>query len=424
MSFSWFHNLSAVAIRALTLAAKFLLVLCMVKYFQPSELGLYGVITALVAYALFFLGLEFYNYTSRVLVGASDKETVLIIRDQFLLYGITFCLFFPVFLAFFYLKLVPFSLITWFFIIVIFEHASSELLRILIALARPYLANFTFFIRQGLWIYILLPIFYFYPEMRQFSLILIAWILGAVLSILIGFAPLYSLPWNNIWLYPVRWKTMWQGLKISRPFLISAFCALSLLYIERFFVNYYCGIDAVGIYTFFSGLSITLHSLVNTGVAKMRLAQLVSAWKQNNIHLFYLESMHMLKYTVVFVALFSVVSLICIEPFISMLNKPVYLDKINIFYLLLAGAACRSIADVPLYTLYAQHSDKIILAINLSSFFILIVGNTILVPQFGLIGAALSSMTASLFLLIYSLFIMIKRTVRPFLLLQPNMENS
>ncbi len=54
MRFSWFYNLSAIAIRGLTLAAKFLLVICLVQYFQPSELGLYGVMAAIVAYALFF----------------------------------------------------------------------------------------------------------------------------------------------------------------------------------------------------------------------------------------------------------------------------------------------------------------------------------------------------------------------------------
>ncbi|BCA94930.1 hypothetical protein TUM19329_12910 [Legionella antarctica] len=211
---------------------------------------------------------------------------------------------------------------------------------------------------------------------------------------------------------------MREGLKVSRPFLISAFCALSLLYIERFFVSYYCGLAAVGIYTFYAGLSITLHSLVNTGVAKMRLAQLLSAWKQNDTKQFYLESMHMFKYTVIFVIAFSLISLICVYPFVNLLNKAVYLEHINIFYILLLSAAARSIADVPLYTLYAQHNDKLILKINLSSFFIMIIGNTLLVPQLGLTGAAISSAIASLVLLGYSSFFMLQRTIRPFLLIQ------
>ena len=418
MHFSWFRNLTAVGIRVVGLVAKFLLVICLVEFFQPSELGLYGIMAATLAYALFFLGLEFYNYTSRALVGASKEEQVLLIRDQFILYIMTFIILSPLFFFLFFTNILPYSLCFWFILLVIFEQVSNELMRILIALAHPYLANLMFFIRQGLWIYIILPIFYFFPESRHFNILFIAWIIGAAFSSLIGLIPLAPLPWRNIWHHPVRWSLLWQGLLVSRPFIISSFCALSLLYIERFFVNYYCGLEAVGIYTFYAGLSITLHNLVNTGVAKMRLAQLLAAWKRNDRVEFHSEALLMLKYTLIFVIAFAALSIILVFPFVNLLDKTVYLNNITIFYFLLCGAACRSIADVPLYTLYAQHSDKLILLINLTSFIIIIIGNMILVPQFGVIGAAISSTIASFILLSYSMIIMIQRTFRPLPLLQ------
>lgn len=417
MSFSWLYNLTAIALRGLSLGAKFLLVLCLVKYFQPSELGLYGVMAAMVAYALFFLGLEFYIYTTRVLVGASNNEQVLIIRDQFLLYLLIFVFLSPLFYGLFYISIIPYSLCCWFFIIVIAEHTSNEMMRIFIALSRPNLANVIFFLRQGLWIYILLPLFYFLPQSRQFNFIFLGWSLGSIFSIVISLIALHHLPWRNVWTQPVRWKLIAKGLLISKPFLISSFCALSLLYIERFFVGYYCGMESVGIYIFYAGLCFTMHALVNTGVATMRLAQLLAAWKNNDGPLFYREAMHMLKYTVIFVISFSILSIALITPFIHLINKSIYLDNINLFYYLLLSAACRSVADVPLYTLYAQHSDKLILRINLTSFLVMIAGNLILVPQFGLVGAAISSATASLVLLCYALFTMMQRTIRPFFLL-------
>ncbi len=410
MNFPWFYNLSATAIRSLTLAAKFLLVLALVKYFHTSDLGLYGILSACVAYALFFIGVEYFNYTSRVLIGASDTEQALIIRDQFLLYLIALLILTPFFFGVFYSNLLPVSLCLWFLFIVIFEHTSNEIMRILIALARPYTANVIYFIRQGLWIYLLLPIFYFFPESRQFNIILLAWILGAALSTLIGFITLYHLDWSNMWTHPIRWSLMLTGLRTCKPFLISAFCALSLLYMERFFITYYCGIEIIGIYTFYAGLSITLHTLVNTSVSRMRLSQLLSAWKLNDHKQFYLESRYMLKYTIIFVLIFSTISLVLVHPFVNILNKPIYLGYITIFYVLLLAAAFRSIADVPLYTLYAQHEDKLILKINLASFFIMMLGNVIFVPQFGPIGAAFASAAASFILLSYALFIMIQKT--------------
>ncbi len=409
MRFSWFYSLSAVGIRGIGLVAKFLLILCLVRYFQPSDLGLYGIITAIVAYALFFLSLEFYNYTSRALVDASPITQAVIIRDQFILHAIVFLLLSPLFYLVFYNNMLPRPLCGLFILLVITEHISNELMRILIAMARPYLANLVFFLRQGLWALILLPLFLLIPSSRSFNTILIAWLSGAAFSILIATLGLRHLPMRRIWQEPINWTNMWQGLRISRPFIISAFCALSMLYIERFFVNYYCGLDAVGIYTFYAGLSLTLHNLVNTSVSKMRLAPLLSAWKQNNHLQFQHEGRRMLKDTTLFVLLFAALSLCLIFPFVNFLNKPVYLSHLSIFYFLLFGAACRSIADVPLYTLYAQHSDRLLLSINLAAFCIMLIGNALLVPRYGLIGAALSSASASLALLGYALFVMAQR---------------
>ena len=230
MRFLWLYNLSAIGIRSIGLAAKFLLVLCLVRYFQPSELGLYGIMTAMVAYALFFLGLEFYNYTSRALAHTSPTEQALIIKDQFILYALVFCLISPLFYLLFYNQILPPSLCWLFLILVITEHISNELMRILTVLSHPYLANVVFFIRQGLWIVILLPIFYFLPASRQFNSVFLAWIAGALFSIVIACTGLRTLPWRCIWSTPVHWRKLWQGLNVSKPFMITAFCALSMLY--------------------------------------------------------------------------------------------------------------------------------------------------------------------------------------------------
>ena len=413
MRFSWFYNLSAVGIRGIGLVAKFLLVLCLVHYFQPSDVGLYGMMTAIVAYALFFLGMEYYNYTSRALVDATPMAQALIIRDQFILYAIVFLFMSPLVYLLFYTHMLPDSLCWLFLMLVVTEHISNELMRILTVLSRPYLATVVFFLRQGSWILILLPMFYFLPYTRHFNAVFIYWIIGAAVSIFIALMALRHLPWQGIWHEPVHWAGIWQGLNISRPFIISAFCALSMLYIERFFVNYYCGLEAVGIYTFYAGLSLTLHNLANTGVAKMRLAQLLAAWKQKNGLQFQYESLRMLKETTLFVFVFAALMLCLIYPFINVINKPVYLTHLPLFYLLLFGAACRSIADVPLYTFYAQHNDRLLLTINLVAFCIMLVGNSLLVPIYGLMGAAFASAMASLVLLCYSLFIMIQRTLSP-----------
>jgi O-antigen/teichoic acid export membrane protein len=186
-----------------------------------------------------------------------------------------------------------------------------------------------------------------------------------------------------------------------------------MLYIERFFVSYYCGLSDAGIYTFYASLSLTLHNLVNAGVSKMRLSHLLSAYQQNNRQQFNHESVLMLKNTTIFVVLFVIVSLVLIYPFVILLNKPVYLTQLPVFYCLLFGSACRSISDAPLYRLYAQRRDRLLLSINLAAFCLMLLGNVLLVPQWGVMGAAISSAVASLLLLSYSLCTMGLQIWRP-----------
>lgn len=418
MSFYSFNNIAAVIVRSFGLIAKFLLVICLVKYFNTSDLGLYGVVTAIVAYILFFLGLEYYNYSSRALVGVNSCEQVIMIRDQIVLHAIVYLIISPVIFLVFFIHLLPYLFCFLFLLLILFEQISNELMRILIVLSHPYLANIVYFFRQGFWIYILIPFFVFIPETRQIDAILVAWTIGAISSILIGVMPLIKFPWKNIWLHPVNWSNVKQGLYVSRPFLISAFCALGLLYIERFFIGYFCGMDELGIYTFYAGFTIALHNLVNTCVTKMRLAQLLIAYKQNNLNAFYLEVRDMLKNTIVFVFVFVMMSVICMYPFLIFINKKIYLHSLNVFYVLLFAVSCRSIADVPLYVLYAQNNDHLILKINLCSFFALILGEGVFIYHMGLMGAALASALASFILLGYSSLMMGRRISKPLIFLQ------
>ena len=199
MRFSWLYHFSAIGIRGIGLIAKFLLVLCLVRYFQPRELGLYGIMSAMVAYALFFLGMEYYNHASRSLVGATPFAQTIIIRNQFILYTLVYLFLSPLFYLLFYNGILPQSLCILFFLLVTSEHISNELMRVLIVLSRPYLANVVYFIRQGLWVLFLLPLFYFVPTSRYFNAVFIAWIAGALLSIFISCAGLKHLPWRGVW---------------------------------------------------------------------------------------------------------------------------------------------------------------------------------------------------------------------------------
>ena len=61
-------------LRALTLSSRFLLSVLLARMLSPEEMGQYGLVTACLAFALLALGLEFYSHTLRELVPASPDE--------------------------------------------------------------------------------------------------------------------------------------------------------------------------------------------------------------------------------------------------------------------------------------------------------------------------------------------------------------
>src|SRR5882724_1415591 len=79
---------SVLILRGLTLASRFLLSLVLARMLSPAEMGQYGLLTAVLAFALLAIGLEFYSYTFREMVAATPVERTRIIADQIFLAAI------------------------------------------------------------------------------------------------------------------------------------------------------------------------------------------------------------------------------------------------------------------------------------------------------------------------------------------------
>ncbi len=82
-------------------------------------------------------------------------------------------------------------------------------------------------------------------------------------------------------------------------------------------------------------------------------------------------------------------------PMLTALGLSTYASGISVFYAMLPGIFLRMLADVPSYALYAARSDKYLLFCNLGSALVSTVLNFMLVPVFGIYGAALTGGVAS-----------------------------
>jgi len=390
-----------VGLRGLTLASKFLLVVVLARFLPPEELGVYGLMVSAVAIAIFVLGLEYHYFTIRALIGRQPAGQVAVMRDQALLYAIASAVALPLLGILIWTGTwapLPTSVLAWFLALVSVELGAQEAGIALIALSRPLSANLVFFVRSGLWAYpaIVLTVI----GVRDIGFVFFFWFFGALASIAVSAWSFRGMGWRAALSEPVNWARMRTGLRIAAPFVVTTGASMGLLFLDRFIIAANWGLGLVGIYTFFSGITTALNTLVNTGVSLIRMPRLVRAYQDRDARQFQREVAGMAKVTIASALGLAVLTGLGILPLLQVVGKAIYQQNLNGFYLLLCAAVIRSVADVPLYALYARHRDIDLMVVNLTALAVAIGLNLLLVPSLGIPGAALAAAVAACALLL------------------------
>ena len=391
-------TVAALILRAMTLASRFLLSLLLARMLSPAEMGQYGLLTATLAFALLAVGLEFYSYTLREMVPAAPEHRARIIADQIALgsaalLAIGVMVFAAIAAGWFPARLAP-----WFVVILITEHVSLEATRILIITSRPVRAYIGVFLRGGIWVYAVALLMFAAPWTRTLETVLALWALGGVLSIAFSAFSLSELPWRELRGYRPDWSTIREGLWTARPFMLTAAGALVISYADRFVIDIFVGRDALGIYTFYSTILIGLLSLGGS-VSHQFLPKVIAGYAAGVDA--YRAALRSFLWSML--ALASGTVIICgfaMAPMLSVLGLSTYASAIGVFYAMLPGIFLRMLADVPSYALYAARSDNYLLICNLGSAVVSTLLNVLLIPVYGIYGAAVTSGIASAVLLL------------------------
>lgn len=386
-------TVSALILRALTLASRFLLSLLLARMLSPAEMGQYGLLTAALAFALLAIGLEFYSYTLREMVPATPARRTRIIADQITLGAIALLVIGGLLLAAVLAGLFPSRLALWFLLILITEHISLEATRILIITERPVRAYIGVFLRGGIWVYAMAVLMFMTPSTRTLETVLIWWALGGVLAIAFSAISLSGLPWRELRGYRPDWNTIFAGLRTARPFMLTAAGALIISYVDRFVIDRFVGREALGIYTFYSTILIGLLSLGGS-VSHQFLPKVIAGYTagadayRRALRSFFWSLLALASVT-------TIMSALVMGPMLTMLGLSVYASGISVFYAMLPGIFLRILADVPSYALYAARADNYLLFCNLGAALISTLLNVLLIPIFGIYGAALTGGVAS-----------------------------
>ncbi len=79
-----------------------------------------------------------------------------------------------------------------------------------------------------------------------------------------------------------------------------------------------------------------------------------------------------------------------VVPVLKWIGKPLYLQNLSVFYLLLAASTLFVIGHIPHYSLYAMGHDRSIVGAHIASFIAFIVFSALLAPPYGMCGVAIA----------------------------------
>ena len=389
-------SLLNLGLRGFSMLAKFLLVVYIGKYLSVDDLGEYGLFVTTVTIAIYFLGLDFYTYNTREILAKDKEKRLPLIRDQFIFHLVVYALVLPLLLLVFTFEIIPIEFIVYFYLILVFEHLGQELYRLFITLKQPLFANFLLFLRTGLWAYVIITIWYIGIEnMQNLKTVWIAWIVGSFLSILVGLLYLNkNYDFRSI-TEKIDWVWIKNGFYVSMPFFIGTLAYKVIEFSDRYMIDYYMTKADVGIYTFFGSIANTINIIVFTTVIMVYYPLLVEQYEhQKEV---FKKTLKIFTIKTIIISLFSAIAIVMlIYPVLDYMGKDEFYGSIDVLWLLIIANIVLNVSFIPHYVLYVAKKDIVIRNATLIGAFLNIILNIILIPIYGINGAALATMCSFL----------------------------
>lgn len=339
------------------MAGKFVLLLVMSRYFEPEEVGIYGLLFASVMYAIFFIGLDFYAYSTREIISSKFSAKTGYIKSHFTITGISLLLFYLLCTMLFVLGLIERDIYLGITVLVTIEYFAQEFYRLLIAVSLTLEATILLFLRTGLWPFIVSPVLILSTDLRSIETIVYAWIAGTSCSVLYALH-IVRREIGIDWRIPANWSWVWKGLLISFPFLISSLSMRGVMTLDRYFFAMYNRPELVGIYVFYIGIAGLILIVVDTTIFIFAYPKLVAAAQLDEKNSFSI-AMKKVAISVFSLSLGLVFTLwFLIDYIVLFTGRDIYSNYLTIYYLMLLTFFLLNVSNVYHFGLYAMGKDK------------------------------------------------------------------
>ena len=209
-------------LRGMVLLGRFFFLFSAAKFLSLEDLGTYSLLAVTVGYAFYLVGLDFYSFTTRLLIGSTESEKITIALNQFRVYFGSLIIFAIPLLGVFIFGVIEWKWLAIFYSLLVSGHISQEMGRLLISLEQPIAANVLLLAGSATWTFFISVWFWITPISPTLDVVMYSWLTSSVLSVIVGLFYLRFIPWLQIFkeLPPSEW--VWNGLKTAFPFLLPA----------------------------------------------------------------------------------------------------------------------------------------------------------------------------------------------------------
>ena len=353
-------RLSNTALRCVTLACRLLLVLMLAGFLPAADVGLFGLFFISVNFGLILAGLNFHAYSNREMVSADRATRSRMVFNQLVLYLIAYAVLLPLAIATFTAGYLPWNLFGLFLAIMVVEHLTYEAYRLFVALGRPLAAGMTGFIRGASWVLLTPPVFYLREDLQSLQTVLVLWLFGGMTTLVYTAILLYR---DGYSLRTAQIDTAWlmRGLRVAAPFFIGTVAVRGIFTVDRYLIEALSSLAVVGVYTFYSGLCVALQGIIDAAIFSFTYPKLIQAANTADEAQFDARLRSLALHCSAATAGLALAIYVLATCLIGLLNKPIYLEYLDLLALLLVAYSLFIAGTVVYYGLYAIKADAAIL---------------------------------------------------------------
>ena len=379
-------------------AAKFLLVVLIVKHESLEFQGTFTLINQSIGLMIYFVGLDFYIFYSKKMVTNVDKIGEYF-KNALLLYfasGLLVALVF-ITMSVLFLNLSP-KLVGLMLLLFVMEHIGQELMRVYIVIGKVSFANLIVFCRTGLWSIAAVVVLLVENTLSLVQL-LAMWIISSAISVIVGF---YKFPNVKLLLSAKFDKTfIKEGISFSLLVFLSTICTRLIEYSDKYILALISTKKMVGIYSVYFQISNISTIVISTVLISflypkiLKYSQQFSKEKLQEIRKeFFMGSFLISIFVMIGYALFG-------NTLFSLMGKQELIEFKWTVLLLLTGGFFLNISNYYNIVLIGFGTNKKIFAIAFWALLINVILNATLIPLIELYGAAIAQLCSGLVFYFY-----------------------